>query len=108
MDTSNLDVKLKLAIAYLDDRLTTHRASRFRPSHVSILDRWLAERRVDTRRGSEPALAASAASGLTFDAIYERRPLRAAGVSPAPTVSAKGAARYSTLSPAVARLTPCS
>jgi hypothetical protein len=37
--------KLRAALEYLGDRLTTHRASRFKPGRHFLLDEWLAARR---------------------------------------------------------------
>ena len=37
--------KLRAALEYLGDRLSTHRASRFKPAKSSVLDDWLAARR---------------------------------------------------------------
>jgi hypothetical protein len=37
--------KLRAALEYLGDRLSTHRASRFKPAKSSVLDEWLAARR---------------------------------------------------------------
>ena len=37
--------KLRAALEYLGDRLSTHRASRFKPAKSSLLDEWLAARR---------------------------------------------------------------
>jgi len=37
--------KLRAALEYLGDRLSTHRASRFKPGKSSLLDEWLAARR---------------------------------------------------------------
>ena len=37
--------KLRAALVYLGDRLSTHRASRFKPAKYSLLDEWIAARR---------------------------------------------------------------
>jgi hypothetical protein len=37
--------KLRAALEYLGDRLSTHRASRFKPRKSTLLDEWLAARR---------------------------------------------------------------
>jgi hypothetical protein len=41
-----MDSKLRAALNYLGDRLATHRASRFKPAKHTLLDHWLAARRL--------------------------------------------------------------
>ena len=40
-----LSPKLRAALEYLGDRLTTHPASRFKPATLSLLDEWRLARR---------------------------------------------------------------
>jgi hypothetical protein len=42
---AKLEPKLRAALEYLGDRLSTHPASRFKPTTRSLLDEWLAARR---------------------------------------------------------------
>ena len=42
---AKLEPKLRAALEYLGDRLSTHPASRFKPATRSLLDEWLAARR---------------------------------------------------------------
>jgi len=43
--------KLRAALEYLGDRLTTHPASRFKPATRSLLDEWRLARRATLRAG---------------------------------------------------------
>jgi hypothetical protein len=43
---SRIDSKLRAALDYLGDKLATHRASRFKPTKHTLLDHWLAARRL--------------------------------------------------------------
>jgi hypothetical protein len=46
---TNMSLKLRAALDYLGDKLTTHRASRFKPANQYLLDEWLATRRAILR-----------------------------------------------------------
>ena len=46
-----LSAKLRAALEYLGDRLTTHPASRFKPATRSLLDEWRLARRATLRAG---------------------------------------------------------
>jgi hypothetical protein len=55
--------KLRAALEYLGDRLSTHHASRFKPAKQSLLNEWIAAR----RRPAEArliTLASKRASGV--------------------------------------------
>jgi hypothetical protein len=52
-DTSN--AKLRAALNYLGNRLTTHRTSQFRPRTHFLLDEWIAARRA-TPQASLPSI----------------------------------------------------
>ena len=41
----DMSPKLRAALEYLGDRLSTHRDSRFKPRRLFLLDEWLASRR---------------------------------------------------------------
>lgn len=41
-----MNTKLRVALDYLGDRLATHHASKFKPAKYSLLDQWLAARRL--------------------------------------------------------------
>jgi hypothetical protein len=58
MPGAKLDPKLRAALEYLGDRLTTHAASRFKPLARPLLDEWLATRRSRPRGSMTLALGA--------------------------------------------------
>ena len=51
----NMSAKLRAALDYLGDKLTTHRASRFKPANQYLLDEWRATRRATFKRSLVPA-----------------------------------------------------
>lgn len=44
-ETVTMSPKLRAALDYLGDKLSTHRASRFKPAGQFLLDEWLTARR---------------------------------------------------------------
>ena len=55
---AKLNPKLRAALDYLGDRLSTHPASRFKPATRPLLDEWLAARRPRSKASVTLALGA--------------------------------------------------
>ena len=67
-----MSAKLRAAIDYLGDKLSTHRASRFKPAKRYLLDEWLAARQAARQPRFARADASSSADRRKVSPATER------------------------------------
>jgi hypothetical protein len=69
---ATISPKLRAALDYLGDKLSTHRASRFKPTRHFLLNEWVMMRRVATPRASLLRLNGAGEAGQTGLTRFER------------------------------------
>lgn len=74
--SADAGAKLCAALAYLGDKLSTHRESRFKPRHDFLLDEWLGLRRYARNQGRMEAGERSRTSERAVPRFLRREALR--------------------------------